>query len=233
VASHSDGRDRGAIWDSLKRREVYATSGDRILLWFDLLQDDGELPMGSEVVSAENPRFRVNAVGAFEQKPGCPDHAVSALGKERLEWLCGGECYNPRDERHRIDRIEVVRIRPQRWSDEPVGDLIEDPWRSFDCTDDPMGCSVEFEDEEFTAGGRQAIYYARAIQEATPMINANNLRCEYSEEGECIAVNPCYGDYRTPDEEDCLAPAEQRAWSSPIFVAYKAAAALPPKESEQ
>ena len=104
VATHSNGRHRDAIWDSLKRREVYATSGDRILLWFDLLEDDIEVPMGSEVSSSSNPRFRVSAVGDFKQQPGCPDHAVKALGEQRLEMLCGGECYNPSDERHLIDR---------------------------------------------------------------------------------------------------------------------------------
>ncbi len=231
VAAHSSGRDRGAIWDSLKRREVYATSGDRILLWFDLLRDGARLPMGSEVDSAESPRFRVSAVGAFRQQPGCPEHARNALGDERLEWLCGGECYNPGDERLRIERIEVIRIRPQQSPSEPVGPLIEDPWRSFDCPDDPLGCTVEFEDDEFVSAGREAIYYARAVQEATPMINADNVRCEYSEQGDCIAVNPCYGDYRTADDEDCLAEAEQRAWSSPIFVTYQAAT-LSRQESE-
>ena len=226
VGAHSKGRRRDAIWSSLKRREVYGTSGDRILLWFDLLQEGIELPMGSEAVSAEVPRFRVNAVGDFVQNPGCPDHALKALGPERLEWLCGNECYNPGNERHRIDRIEVVRIRPQVAAEEAVGQLIEDPWKTFPCPDDPMGCSIEFEDEEFVQSGREAIYYVRAIQEATPMINADNLRCDYSESGDCIAVNPCYGDYRTPADEDCLAPAEQRAWSSPIFVMFEPAQGL-------
>jgi len=205
----------------LKRKEVYATSGDRILLWFDLLQGEREIAMGSEVSSAVSPRFRVSALGAFKQKPGCPDYALRGLGQERLQSLCGGECYNPADERHRIERIEVVRIRPQIFPDEPVGELIEDPWRSFACSDDPAGCRVEFTDEAFTTSGREALYYVRAIQEPTPMINAANLRCEYDEHGECIAVNPCYGDYRTPQDEDCLAPAQQRAWSSPIFVAHQ------------
>jgi hypothetical protein len=230
VAVHSNGRNRDAIWSGLKRKEVYGTSGDRILLWFDLLQDGREIPMGSETDSANTPRFRVNAVGDFKQNPGCPDHALKGLGQERLERLCGGECYNPAEERHRIERIEVVRIRPQVTANESVGQLIEDPWKTFSCPDDPMGCSIEFEDENFVDAERETIYYARAIQEATPMINADNLRCEYSEQGECIAVNPCYGDYRTPEEDDCLAPAEQRAWSSPIYIEFKPAPAPPAQE---
>ena len=220
VAVHSEGRSRNAIWDGLKRKQVYGTSGDRILLWFDLLQGKQQLPMGSETDSAVSPRFRVSAVGAFKQNPGCPAHALNGLGEKRLQWLCGGECYNPSNERHVIDRIEVIRIRPQVASNESVNQLIEDPWRTFDCSGDPMGCSIEFEDENFVDDRRESIYYARAIQKATPMINADNLRCEYSEQGECIAVNPCYGDYRTPASEDCLAPAEQRAWSSPIFIRF-------------
>ncbi len=226
VATHSNGRNREAIWDSLKRREVYATSGDRILLWFNLLQDDAEVPMGAEISSSVNPRFRVGAVGAYQQKPGCADYALRGLGQERLQSLCGGECYNPSDERHLIDRIEVVRIRPQVFVDEPVDQLIEDPWRVFECDGDPAGCQVEFEDDEFTASGREALYYVRAIQEATPMINADNVRCEYDESGACVAVNPCYGDYRTANDEDCLAPAQQRAWSSPIFVRFQSTKAL-------
>ena len=86
--------------------------------------------------------FRVK--GSFKQKPGCPDYAHGAMSKERLEKLCRGECYNPTDERHQITRIEVVRIKPQARPDEPVGPLIEDPWKRFDCAPSPDGCVVEF-----------------------------------------------------------------------------------------
>ncbi|PLW69225.1 hypothetical protein C0039_09190 [Pseudohalioglobus lutimaris] len=219
VATHSSGRDRHAIWDSLKRREVYATSGDRILLWFDLLQEGQRHPMGSQVSVHATPRFRVSAMGAFRQQPGCPDYARRGMGAERVASLCGGECYHPGDERLRMDRIEIVRIRPQQVADEAVDQLIEDPWKTFPCDPDTLECVVEFDDEGFLEEQREVIYYARAVQETTEMINADNLRCEYDAAGVCIAVNPCYGDFRTPADDDCLAPAQQRAWSSPIFVA--------------
>ena len=233
VATHSRGRHREAIWESLHEREVYATSGERILLWFDMLTDEGEMPMGSETASSAAPRFRVGAVGGHKQLPGCPDYAVRGLGAQRLDDLCSGECYNPSDERYLIERIEVVRIRPQIHPGEPVGQLIEDPWKVLECDGDAAGCQVEFTDEDFVDGARETIYYVRAIQEQTEMINADNVRCEYDEEGNCVEVNPCYGDYRTPDDEECLAPAQQRAWSSPIFVAHEAPANTPAREDEQ
>jgi len=219
VAVHSAGRDRRAIWDAMHQREVYATSGERILLWFDLLNSkNGELPMGSITAQADIPRFRVRAVGAFQQKPGCPEEAAAALGAERLQKISGGECYNPSDTRNPIERIEVIRIRPQTAAEEPIGELIEDPWKTYKCNDTGSGCEFEFEDPEYVAAGRETIYYVRALQIATPTINAAGLHCETSTDGQCATVNPCYGDLRTSAEDDCTAPASARAWSSPIYV---------------
>jgi hypothetical protein len=219
VAVHSAGRNREAIWDAMKNREVYGTSGERTLLWFDLLGRDGSVaPMGSEVEVQGAPRFRVRAVGDFEQLPGCPDYSVSALTPDKVETICRGECYNPSDKRKPIDRIEVVRILPQATPGEKVADLIEDPWQTFACSGDANGCTVEFSDTTPAPAIREAIYYVRAIQKATPTVNAGTLRCEFNEKGECINVRPCHGDLRTDLEDDCMAPAEERAWSSPIFV---------------
>ena len=220
VAVHSSGRDRGAIFDALDRREVYGTSGDRILLWFDLVQPDGErVPMGTEVEVSGVPSFEVRAAGAFEQRPGCPDVVTERLTPERLQRLCLGECHHPGETRRAITRIEVVRIRPQVEAGEAVGPLIEDPWKVLDCPGDPVGCGVSFDDPGFAASGREAVYYVRAIQELSPAVNGDPLNCERDTDGVCVKGRVCPGGgEHGPPVDDCLADVEERAWSSPIFV---------------
>jgi len=223
AAVHAAGRSREAIWDALSRRAVYGTSGERILLWFRLenaVAPDGEpVPMGGRARMETAPRFEVRALGALEQRPGCPDHAVRALGPERLAELCRGECHHPSDRRRPITRIEVVRIRPQVQPDEEVGDLVEDPWRVLPCDpEDASGCVVHFEDPDFATSGRDALYYVRALQAPTPAVNADPLRCERDDEGRCTEARPC------PRDRDCLAPVAERAWSSPILVEHAAPA---------
>lgn len=241
AAVHSEGRSRDAIWSAMKRREVYGTSGHRMMLWFDLLNAEetqleaGETsqlktdeassesitPMGSAVEMTVNPRFRVKAMGSFKQLPGCPDYVVSALEERRFEKMAQGECYHPSDERYQIERIEVIRIRPQMVAGEPVEPLIEDNWRVFECSPSAQGCTVEFEDPAFSTEGRNALYYVRALEEPIATINGANLRADFDENGDAVSTAPCYGDFRTEITDECQEPSNQRAWSSPIFVDYK------------
>jgi hypothetical protein len=171
------------------------------------------------------PIFQVRAVGSFVQKPGCPDYATANLSVDALSHLCKNECYHPSDERRLITRIEVVRIRPQRSAEEAIAPLIEDPWRTFDCNPEPAGCAVTFSDPEFTEAARDTVYYVRAIEEPTQVINADGVRCEYDENGVCSSIRLC-GASGTPTgtgtEDDCLGEAEPKAWSSPIFVDWLA-----------
>jgi len=159
-----------------------------------------------------DPIFQVRAQGSFRQKPGCPPDALEALG-ERTGRLCQGECYHPGDERRPITRIEVVRIRPG--GDAAPGRRIEDPWRVLPCPGDGFGCQVAFSDESFAEDGRNALYYVRAVEAASPAVGADPLGCRYDENGRCVETDPCFD---RPADDDCLARTEERAWSSPIYV---------------
>jgi hypothetical protein len=221
VAVHANGRSREQIWDALQRKEVYATSGRRTLLWFDLLEDEGTRPMGSTVERSAAPRFRVRAAGSFEQKPGCPTDAVEALGAERVERLCVGQCFNPGDRRRPLTRIEVIRIRPQNSAAEPLAGLVEDPWRVFPCPAGGEGCVAEFTDEDFSSQARDTVYYVRAIEATAPLIHGQNpFGCTRDADGKCTAIDPCGSG--APRDDDCLSEGEPRAWSSPIYVDYVA-----------
>jgi hypothetical protein len=226
AAVHANGRNRDAIWEAMKRKEVYGTSGQRMLLWFNLLNpsvgiENAVLPMGSEISMSESPRFRARALGAFEQIPGCPQSASNSLSRDRLERLCRGECYNPSNKRQAITSMEVIRIRPQDFAGEAVGPLIEDPWKSFDCASGSSnGCEIEFTDPEFVSGGRDTVYYVRALQAPLNTINADGLNCKLDEQGQCTEVSACYGDDRTADGDNCLGETQHRAWSSPIFIDF-------------
>jgi hypothetical protein len=216
TAVHTTRRDRDAIFEALERREAYGTSGDRIALWFDWMAQDGtSRPMGSEVEAKAGGHFIVRAVGAFEQKPGCPEFVHASMTPDRVTALCLGECYHPDERRKRIDRIEVVRIHPRLSEGESMHELIEDPWRVLACDDVGDGCSVSFDDPGYT-GERETLYYVRAVQEASPVVNADPLRCERDAAGTCVRANACGKD------EPCLSDAQERAWSSPIWL-------LPPR----
>jgi hypothetical protein len=63
-------------------------------------------------------------------------------------------------------------------------------------------------------------------------VNAANLRCTYDTEGNCVSMNPCWGDWRTPDSDACLGETEERAWSSPLYVDWQALPPPPPPAGE-
>ncbi len=219
VAVHASSLERNNIFDSLYEREVYATSGERILLWFNLKHpDEGNIPMGREVKLLTNPLFEVKAVGSFKQKAGCPDYVHTSLDQKEISRLCLNECYNPTSERKKIDRIEVIKITPSEDPDN-LSDDIQDPWKVFQCKDTGQGCEIQFKDDRFLENQSDSVYYVRAIQEPSLAVGGDPLRCTLDDGGNCIKIKPCYSSGENFDpRDDCLAPIQERAWSSPIFL---------------
>ena len=150
----------------------------------------------------------MRAAGSFKQKEGCPVESIDSLSPKRLEYLCAGECYNPSNERHIIERIEIVKITPQSYAGEAVTPLIQDTWKNFSCKSQSE-CIVEFEDENYS---RDSVYYVRAIQAPTPAINGKNTLVGREE------FKLCKGSFRTDFSNNCLSEANERAWSSPIYL---------------
>jgi hypothetical protein len=48
---------------------------------------------------------------AFEQQLGCPDYVVAALGAERVQSLCGGECYRAGGDRRKAIYPDTPTVR--------------------------------------------------------------------------------------------------------------------------
>ena len=133
--------------------------------------------------------------------------------------LCKNECFNPSEERRDITRVEIIKITPQNFNDEPVENLIKDVWKVHDCKNNSQGeCRFRFSDPDYSKDGRDSLYYVRAIEEPSLRINGGNLRCDYDENGNCKKVNICYGGYQTSRDDNCTMLSEERAWSSPIYV---------------
>ncbi len=222
AAVHTKERSRDGIWQAMKNKQVYGTSGHKILMWFNMMQTDKKVAgMGDKVLINHNPEFTVTAIGSPKQNPGCPDFVNTGMDADKLEKMSLGECFNPTQERHQMDKLEIIRIRPQSYEDEEVSQLIEDPWKTFDCPPDSAKCEFSFSDDEFSGQQRDTVYYVRAIEEAIPMINANNLNTQFDDRGNAISTDICYGSYETDASEECLALKGHQAWSSPIFTYYK------------
>ena len=67
----------------------------------------------------------------------------------------------------------------------------KDPWQSFECDGSPEGCSITFEDPDYTRLGRDTVYYVRALEAPKPGVNAGGIHCERNLEGNCIHVTLC------------------------------------------
>lgn len=190
VAVLAEHRTREDLWEALKNRHVYGTSGGRIELWVRAEVEQGGrgklVSMGDVTSSSKNPSFHLKARGALREDGTCAydEHPEinSAMSRSEFQRVCYSQCYSPGDERIPIGRIEVVKVRqpltPEeagmedlKWSPENPGGLIMDPYAVFEFNQ----AQVEWNwtDKSFAKEprGRSVAYYFRVIQEPTPGYN--------------------------------------------------------------
>jgi hypothetical protein len=227
---------RDAIFDAIRRRETYATSGTRPQLRFfagdypenicasadrlTLAYENGA-PMGANITiqSATSPDFLI----AASQDPGTP--------------IAPG---NP------IERIQIIKgwVDEAGQTQEQVFDIAGTPTQGLGI--DPLSCAptaagltevcTVWRDPEFIAA-QHAFYYARLVE--TPSCRWSTQQCQaagvnpFSSDCEAQkdeanmralnagAVGPVYDNCcRKAEDEPFYSPViQERAWSSPIWVA--------------
>jgi hypothetical protein len=227
---------RDAIFDAIRRRETYATSGTRPRLRFfagdypenicasadtlTLAYENGS-PMGANITtqSAASPDFLI----AASRDPGTPN----APG-------------NP------IERIQIIKgwVDDTGQTQEQVFDVVGTPTQGLGI--DPLSCAptaagladvcTVWRDPAFNAN-QNAFYYARLIE--TPSCRWSTQQCQaagvnpFSSDCEAQkdeanmralnagAVGPVYDNCcRKAEDEPFYSPViQERAWSSPIWVA--------------
>jgi hypothetical protein len=208
--------DRGALFDAIRRREVFGTSGPRIRprffgAWSGAGTEGGEIaddlcadtdfiaradslavPMGSDLVVRPS-------------DASVPTFLVAALADTGTESAPGND----------LQRIQIVKgwVGDDGTPRQAVFDVAGSPDNGAYV--DPQNCEPRgsghrqlcavFKDPSFD-GSRRAVYYARVVE---------NPSCRYNA-WQCIELQ---GDERPPDCDDPAIPKviQERAWTSPIW----------------
>ena len=204
---------REAIWDAMKRREVYGTSGSRITLRFFGGWGYTAADAGTRYI-ADIGYTKGVPMGADLPKPPSPGTAPSFLVAALKDPMSGN-----------LDRIQIVKgwlgadgkarekIYEVAWGDAerrprgadgripPVGDTVDVANATWTDTIGDASLTAVWSDPEFDPSQR-AFYYARAIEIPTPRWTAYDaLR---------------FGIEMSPDVP---MKQQERAWSSPIWYA--------------
>lgn len=209
IAVISPHRTRDDIWNAVKVRRVYSTSGPRIEVWAKAeLARKGSpavVDMGAETSSERNPTFHIRANGAFAEEQNCPydkePNISSHLSREEFAHVCLNQCFRVTDKRLKIARIEVIKIlQPMTPEEAKMKKLVRSPDNPKGLIMDPYyveklsGAAVEWSwtDTHFTEEpkGRSVAYYFRIIQEPTEGYNCNPTYLLETKRKTCIAEIP-------------------------------------------
>ncbi|MBZ5710398.1 DUF3604 domain-containing protein [Nannocystis pusilla] len=207
TAVWAEENSREALWDALRRREVYGTSGPRmavrVFAGWDLADDlcdsgdfvgaaeaAGGVPMGATLPDRTGDDGPVIAVSA-QMDPGSEGAPGSLL--ERIQVIKGWQ------DAQGVGQITVVDV-----AGGPDGSTVDEATCSADQRGSPLLCGL-WRDPEFDPE-RPAFYYVRVVEDPV---------CRWSWR-DCLTIAE---DARPPACSDPTIPRtlQERAWTSPVW----------------
>ena len=209
VAVYAEKNTREALFDGLKRKEVYATTGPRISMRFfggwDYAATDVEssdmvnkgyakgVPMGGDLSNAPAGKAPAFMISAMKDPVGANLDRVQII----KGWV--DEKGEPQEKIFDVALSDDRMVNPDG-SVSPVGNTVSLATGSYTNSIGDSHLSVVWSDPEFDAGVR-AFYYVRVIQIPTPRHTLLDT----------IALGIA------PEESGNPATIQERAYSSPIW----------------
>jgi hypothetical protein len=201
--------DRPSIFAALRRREVFATSGDRVRVrlfagwnydpklltkadWVSVAYSKG-VPMGSDLpkmpAKARAPRFVVEAI---------KDPAAANLDRIQIIKLWrDGNAY--KEKIFDVALSNGRKMDPKTGKAPSVGDTVNIAQGTYENTIGAAALKTEWRDPAFNPN-QPAVYYARVLEIPTPRWST------------ILAAK-----YHLPVPKNVAAEIRERAWSSPIW----------------
>jgi hypothetical protein len=198
---------RESIWDAMKRREVYATTGSRIAVrvfgGWEFTADEVErqdfaregyargVPMGGDLASAPDGKAPSFIIRALRD----PDNANLDRVQVIKGWLDDGEVYERIYDVACADGRAIVNRRCER----PVGSTVDVADASYTNTIGDVLLTAHWVDPDFDSEQR-AFYYVRVIEIPKPRWTAYDAK---------------FFNIKMPD--DVAMTVQDRAYTSPIW----------------
>ena len=188
---------REAIFDAMMRRETYATTGPRMLVKFDAVYGEQSVPMGGELLGAENVAAPSFKVGAWKDPLGANLDRVQIV----KGWL---------DEQGQTQEsvIDVVWAGDRKIDANgklaAVGSTVDISTATYQNSIGAGALETEWRDPEFDAN-QSTYYYVRVLEIPTPRWTSYDA----------VRFN------ETIDSKEVPMTTQERAYTSPIWFTSK------------
>jgi hypothetical protein len=212
AAVWAEANTRDAIFDAVKRKETYATSGPRMKLRVfagydfkpemlksgDWLQQvyDGGVPMGGDLPAA-NGKAPVLVIQAIKEADGANLDRIQVI----KGWSKDGETH---EKIYDLVCSNGRKINDKNHCDKPVGNTVNAKEATYTNAIGEPQLSAVWTDPDFDASAH-AYYYVRLLQIPTPRWSTYDAKT--------LGVAP---------RDDLPVSIQERAWSSPIWYTPKA-----------